>query len=142
VSLNVTPIVNTIGISPKVLGITVNGVSTNVATTTQQVNISTQVANLSLVTKESVIDIVTVGVQGPEGPAGAGVSEPAYRFYDSTSEANTYYKGWSNSDSTSTATTKILKGVEVSPDDFIETWAEGSDFLDKIWDNRLSLTYF
>ena len=58
-----------------------------------------------------------------------------------TSEASTYYKGWSNTASTSTATWKILKGIEISLNNYVETWSDGNELLDNIWDKRLSLSY-
>ncbi len=67
--------------------------------------------------------------------------QPPYRNTDDTSEPNTYYKGWSDSASTSAATWKILKGVESPSGIFTETWADGDDLLDNIWDNRLALVY-
>ncbi len=78
-------------------------------------------------------DITTVITVAPD--------QPPYRRYDGTSEASTYYKGWSNSSNTTTATWKILKGVEVSPNNYQETWADGNELLDNIWDNRLTYSY-
>lgn len=140
-TLTVNPKSNTVAVAPKVLSVTVNGVSTTVATTQQAVNIVTVVKNLSLVAKEPVVSLLTMGIQGPPGPAGAGVAEPSYRLTDLDSVTDTYFKGWSNASDTSTPTWRILKGVEVSPDNFIETLADGDDLLDNVWDDRLSLTY-
>ena len=67
--------------------------------------------------------------------------QPPYRRYESLEDTSTYYKGWSNTSSTATATWKILKGIEVSPGNYQETWANGNELLDNIWDNRLNLSY-
>ena len=88
------------------------------------------------------------GIQGIQGPAGTSttsdgsqVTQPPYRQYDELSVPLTYYKGWSTTVSTSTSTWKILKGVEVSTGNYVETWADGNDLLDNIWDNRLTKNY-
>lgn len=67
--------------------------------------------------------------------------QPPYRQYDDYSTSSTYYKGWSNTANTTIATWKILKGVEVSPGNYSETWADGNMLLDNIWDNRLTYSF-
>jgi len=138
-TLTVTPVVTAVAVAPKTLAVTVNGAASNTVTTTSKiVEILTQVTSTEVAVVQSDTNLVTVGIQGP---AGEGIAAPPYRAYDDYSEPNTYYKGWSNSLDRSTATWRILKGEEVSPGNYIESLANGDDFLDKIWDNRLSLIY-
>jgi len=81
------------------------------------------------------------GIQGIQGIQGTlGIQTP-YRQYDELSVPLTYYKGWSTNANTSAATWKILKGVEVSTGNYAETWADGDESLDNIWDDRLTKNY-
>lgn len=107
--------------------------------------VTTNITKNLIETNPRSLEVITVGIQGVQGIKGddgsGGGAEPPYRQYDSQPANNLYYKGWSDDADTSTPTWKILKGVETSPDVFLELWAEGNEDLDNIWDDRASLIY-
>lgn len=79
---------------------------------------------------------------GVNTPVIVAPNEPLFRKYDDTSEANTYYKGWSGTTNDGSASAwKILKGIESPEGFFTEQWADGNENEDNIWDNRTSLSY-
>jgi len=129
--VTVAPNTNVVTAAPKEYSVDVVDCVTTVSTTIQATTVEPVLVSYS---------IVTAGVQGPAGTGGGG-TDPAYREYDALPSTSTYYKGWADAATTSTATWRVLKGVEAPAGTFTETYADGNNSLDNVWDDRLILSY-
>jgi len=84
-------------------------------------------------------DIVTIGIQGPTG---IPEDEVTYaKRVDFITDLLLYRGEAVPGTAESASSWRIRKIVIGNDDDVTETWANGDSLFDKIWDNRLSLTY-
>lgn len=110
-----------------------------VEVTNNQPIITTQVVTNTIETQVPEVSVIAVGIQGAQGLDGSNAADPPYRQYDIV--GNVFYKGWSDYEFTNTPTWRIMKGTEVSLDNYLYEFADGNSALDNIWADRYSLTY-
>lgn len=85
---------------------------------------------------------VTAGVGGPKGADGISEEDMVYAKQVDFVSDSVLYKGEAAVGSlTSAPLWRIRKLILASDNDVSETWASGNANFDKVWDDRLSLTY-
>lgn len=118
-----------------VLDLSVTSPSGQLVVTALEIDRSSSVAVV-----HTAVDIIELGVQGPEGIPGGGEVAPLATRLDDVGGGVTYVgeanPGTVNSDST----WRIKKIVETGPD-IVISWADGDSDYDNVWDDRLTLTY-
>jgi hypothetical protein len=88
------------------------------------------------------ISIVSESIQGPPGPPGITEEEMAYAKRVDWIDESTLYKGEAMPGALeNTQSWRIRRLIISESGDVMEQWADGNALLNKIWDDRLQLTY-
>lgn len=96
-------------------------------------------SQFTLFAVDNLIDLVEVGIQGPQG-----ISEEDMVYTKRVDFINDslIYRGEATPGSSDSSPVWRIHKLTIGIDgDITETWANGDSKFDQIWDNRLSLTY-
>lgn len=128
-------------------------ISSNVVVLVPETSVISTSANDSSVTNDTITTIVVevpinsviaagqAGPPGPQGPAGGEEEMPYAKQTDFVGD-DIIYKGEAAAGSLTSAAAWRIRKLILSPDDDVsETWASGNANFDKIWDDRVSLSY-
>jgi len=87
-------------------------------------------------------EVITVGIQGPEGPAGISEDQMVYsKRIDFVGDTIIYRGEALPGASTSSASWRVRR-ITLQPDgDLTEEWADGSADFNQVWDDHLTFSY-
>lgn len=115
--------------------------SNNVVTTTSNTEyITNTVVNSILVESESSTVLVT-GLIGPTGPAAISEDDIMYAKRIDFISDNEFYRGEAVVGSSESSPVWRIRRVTIVNNDVTELWAGGTANFDKVWANRLSISY-
>lgn len=135
---------DTISIEKLLVNTTINDNTSSVTVEVPSSSITTVVDTGNIVILEDNPRIVTVGLgaTGPQGEPGIAEEDIVYAKQTDFVGDTDIYKGEAVVGSALSSSVWRIRKLVISVDgDVSEKWASGNANFDKIWDNRLSLSY-
>ncbi len=96
----------------------------------------------TLIVEETVIEVISEGFQGPQGPPGIPEEEMTYaERVDIVNDGVIYRAEAAPGTANSESKWRIRRILISNEGDVVKQWASGNANFDKVWDDRASLEY-